>query len=405
MLSNVRNSRSFVFLALGLLTAFGPYVTDLYLPALPGQAAYFGTTPSMVQLGLTASMLGLACGQLVVGPLSDRFGRKPMLLASLPAFSLVTAAAVFSPTIETFVLLRFAQGAAGSAGIVLSRSIAADLYSGRELISAMGTIGAVQGVAPVTAPVVGALLVAVTDWRGIFVVLALLGLALLLLALPLRESLPPERRTRSRLRSVFGELISVLGNRPFGILAAQQSFAGAVLFGYIAASPFVFQEAYGLSPLAYALCFAANSVGIAAGAAAAGRLGDPVELFFRGSFALFGFACLAAAAIAWGLPVWAAETSLFLMLFSFGLTEPVAAGIAMNLERGRAGAASAVLGAAGFVSGAVVSPLVGLGDLLSSTAAVLSVCSAVSLALAALGRQGLRQAGLARRGTPLRLDS
>ena len=174
--SPVQNSRSYIFVSLGLLTAFGPYVTDLYLPALPGQAAYFGTSAPMVQLGLTASMLGLAFGQLAIGPLSDRFGRKAPLMASLPVFTAVTVLSVYSPSIEAFVALRFVQGAAGAAGIVLSRSIAADLFSGRELVSAMGTIGAVQGVAPVTAPVIGALLVSVTDWRGVFWVLAGLGL-------------------------------------------------------------------------------------------------------------------------------------------------------------------------------------------------------------------------------------
>ena len=401
----VQNSRSYIFVALGLLTAFGPYVTDLYLPALPGQAAYFGTSAPMVQLGLTASMLGLAFGQLAIGPLSDRFGRKAPLMASLPVFTAVTVLSVYSPSIEAFVALRFVQGAAGAAGIVLSRSIAADLFSGRELVSAMGTIGAVQGVAPVTAPVIGALLVSVTDWRGVFWVLAGLGLALWLLAAPLRESLPPARRTRSRMRGVFAQLFAVLRNRPFGVLVAHQSFAGAVLFAYIAVSPFLFQELCGLSAIAYALCFAANSVGIGIGAAVAGRLGEPLAVFCRGSAALFACACLASCALVLAPSAWVLEPVFFCMLFCFGLVAPVSAGIAMNLERARAGAASAVLGAVGFISGAVVSPVVGLGNLAVSTAAVLSLCAAAACALAFAGRRRVRAAGVPGRGVPLDLGS
>ena len=175
-------SRTYLLWTLGLLTAFGPYITDLYLSSLPEQVEYFGTTPALVQLGLTTSMAGLAVGQLVIGPLSDHLGRKKPLLVCLVLFIAITVISILSPNILTFITLRFFQGFAGASGIVLSRSIATDLFEGRELMKAMGTMGSVNGIAPVTAPIIGALLITVTDWRGIFVFLTLIGVALLALA-------------------------------------------------------------------------------------------------------------------------------------------------------------------------------------------------------------------------------
>ena len=159
-------SRTYLLWTLGLLTAFGPYITDLYLSSLPEQVEYFGTTPALVQLGLTTSMAGLAVGQLVIGPLSDHLGRKKPLLVCLVLFIAITVISILSPNILTFITLRFFQGFAGASGIVLSRSIATDLFEGRELMKAMGTMGSVNGIAPVTAPIIGALLITVTDWRG-----------------------------------------------------------------------------------------------------------------------------------------------------------------------------------------------------------------------------------------------
>lgn len=149
----------FVFLIvfLGMLSAFGPFVTDMYLPTLPSMAEVFNTTPSLVQLGLATSMLGLAFGQVFFGPLSDKYGRRPILMSAMILFAVSTVISIYSPTIEFFNACRFAQGLGGAGGIVLSRSISTDCYSGRELAKILAIIGAVNGIAPVTAPVVGGL--------------------------------------------------------------------------------------------------------------------------------------------------------------------------------------------------------------------------------------------------------
>ena len=153
-----RNSRLFLIIFLSTLSAFGPFVTDFYLPALPMQQADFSTSAAMVQLGLSATMWGLAAGQLWVGPFSDRHGRRLPLAGSLLVFSLATLGAVFAPTIEVFIGMRFLEGLGASGALVMSRSVAADLYTGRELGSFMAVVGAVQGIAPVTAPMFCALI-------------------------------------------------------------------------------------------------------------------------------------------------------------------------------------------------------------------------------------------------------
>ena len=152
-----KNNRTFILIFLGMLTAFGPFVTDMYLPTLPSMADYFSTSASMVQLGLTASMIGLAIGQLVFGPLSDRYGRKKPLVTAMVLFLVATIGCIRCTDISQFIILRLVQGMAGAGGIVIVRSVASDMYTGRELAMMLAVIGAINGVAPVTAPVIGPL--------------------------------------------------------------------------------------------------------------------------------------------------------------------------------------------------------------------------------------------------------
>ena len=172
------NSQLFILCFLGMLTAFGPFVTDMYLPTLPAMAVSFGTTSSMVQLGLTASMIGLAVGQLFFGPISDKYGRRVPLIMAMLLFLVSTLGCLFSANIMQFVVWRLVQGVSGAGGIVISRSVAADLFSGKELAKMLALIGAINGVAPVTAPIVGGSMADTVGWYGIFWVL--FGLSLIL---------------------------------------------------------------------------------------------------------------------------------------------------------------------------------------------------------------------------------
>ena len=150
-----QNSKGFILVFLGMLSAFGPFVMDMYLPTLPAMSDFFQTTSSKVQLGLTTSMVGLAIGQLVFGPLSDKYGRRSPLLVAMGLFLISTVGCIFSRDISQFVLWRFVQGVAGAGGVVISRSIAADKYSAHELAGMLATIGAVNGIATVVAPIGG----------------------------------------------------------------------------------------------------------------------------------------------------------------------------------------------------------------------------------------------------------
>ena len=149
---NNDNSKLFLLVLLGLLTAFGPFVTDMYLPTLPAMTDFFRTSSSMVQMGLTTSMIGLAAGQLLFGPLSDKYGRRTPLLTAMWLFIGSTLLCIFASDIRQFIAARFLQGIAGSGGIVISRSVATDRFGGRDLARMLALIGAVNGVAPVVAP-------------------------------------------------------------------------------------------------------------------------------------------------------------------------------------------------------------------------------------------------------------
>ncbi|MCI5850922.1 MAG: multidrug effflux MFS transporter [Sutterellaceae bacterium] len=396
-------SKTYLLWTLGLLTAFGPYVTDLYLASLPDQAEYFATSASLVQLGLTASMAGLAVGQLLIGPVSDHCGRKKPLLLSLVAFVVITATAIFSPNIESFLVLRFLQGVAGASGIVLSRSIATDLFSGKELMSAMGTMGAVNGIAPATAPVIGALLITVTDWRGIFVLLTLIGAALLVMSVRIPETLDPVRRNPRSPLAAVASLPKVFSDHGFALIILQQCFAFCVLFAYISSSPFIFQKIYGLTGLGFGICFGLNACGIGIGAALASRMTRPEKVLRRSSLVLLAFSILAGTALVLGAPFWLFEALLSGGLVTLGFTFPTAATLAMSRQRKQAGAASAILGAAGFFSGGIVSPLVGFGDIRISTAIALASSGVLAFAASVLVERFIRSEPASPEGEPLRL--
>ena len=227
-----RNSYIFTLAFVGMIAAFGPFVTDFYLPALPALSEYFATSASMVQLSLTVSMIGLGLGQLVVGPLSDRYGRRLPLLVSLAAFVAATAGCLTTDSIARFLVYRFIQGLAGAGGLVISRSIATDLYTGRELARFFSVLGSVQGIVPVAAPVVGGLLLAVTDWKGIFMVLLGIGVLLLVMTLIFRESL--SERSHS-ISASFKGYAPVLRNHRSMHYIGVQALAMGVMFSYISA--------------------------------------------------------------------------------------------------------------------------------------------------------------------------
>ena len=382
-----RNSALFLFLFLSMLTAFGPFVTDMYLPSLPAMAEYFGASASLVQLGLTTSMLGLAAGQILFGPLSDKYGRRSPLLLSMLLFLLSTLGCIFSPSIECFVLFRFVQGIAAAGGIVISRSIATDKFKGKSLAKALAIVGAINGIAPVAAPVLGGVLVGSSGWRGIFVVLLVLGLILMGCCLHFKESLSHAKRSKEKLSKTARLFKPLFSNRKFIFYTLQLACAQGILFGYIAASPFIIQQHYGFSPVAFSFFFAANAIAIGIGAGFSVKFKRQENCVTLSCAGMLLFSVLLAAVLWMKSSIWIFEALLFALLFTMGLSFTASTTLAMDSARQQAGSASALLGASGFLAGSLVSPLVGLGNILVSTGLTFLICALLSALCAFLAHK------------------
>lgn len=381
-------SAIFMVIFLAALTAFGPFVTDFYLPAMPAQAKDLNASAALTQAGLSASMWGLAIGQLIVGPLSDRKGRKVSLLCSLAVFCVATIACVFSPTMEFFVAARFVQGLGGAGGIVLAKSIATDLYSGRDLAKFLSIIGAVQGLAPVLAPICGALVNEYLNWRDIFVVLLAIGVVLLISTLFFRETLKSYRPNTAKFP--FFSLFALLKNdKTFALLLVQQCAGFGLLFAYISASPFVYQELFGLSPLTYSIVFGCNAIVITIGTFVCQRFKSALFSLKIGSVGMLLGASLIAASLYWQASVWFLEAAVAFSLLNLGLTIPSGTSLALDRQRERAGSAAALLGALGFVAGGIVAPLSGLGSGGAGFAAVTIISTAIGIVAAFCAAQKL----------------
>lgn len=370
-----RNSKLFILIFLGMLTAFGPFVTDMYLPTLPAMSQFFNTSSSFIQLGLTTSMIGLAVGQLLFGPLSDKYGRRFPLISALSLFLISTIGCIYSPNIIQFVGWRLIQGIAGAGGIVISRSIAADKYSGKELAKMLAIIGAINGIAPVAAPILGGTMADITGWQGIFWVLFLLGILLLAGSIHFNDTLPAEKRGKTKWIDVYHGLITVLHNRNYVCYILQSGFAQSVLFANIASSPFIMQQHYGFSPFMFSVCFGINAIAIGVAAASAAKFRHPEQALYTGSIGMvLASVCLFIAFYS-NCSFWVYETLLIGLLLMLGLTFTASNTLAMDSARSNAGIASALLGALGFAFGGLVSPLVGLGNILISTGLVFIIGS------------------------------
>ena len=342
------NSKLFLVLLLGVLSAFGPFVVDLYLPSLPQLATFFETSASMIQLTLTTAMIGLAVGQLLLGPLSDKFGRKIPLIISLVIYIISTVLIVYAPNIEAMIVLRVIQGLSSAGSVVISRAVATDLYRGREMTRFFGLLMTINGLAPIISPILGSLLLEYISWKGVFVFLALIGV--------------------------------IIKNRLFMSYVGIQSFLLGSMFAYIAASPFIFQSFYGLSAFIFSLCFGANGSALVIGANIGGKLPNRKAL----AIGVFTFVMVALYTIAVLIiqPYWLfVEIGFFAMLLLMGITFPAISSLAMESERQYAGSASALLGFAPFFLGGVVSPLVGIGNIFYSTALVILACSVLALVI------------------------
>ncbi|WP_446899004.1 multidrug effflux MFS transporter [Clostridium sp. LBM24168] len=349
---------------LGILAGLGPLVTDLYIPSLPTVSKFFNASTSITQLSLTTSLLGLAIGQIIIGPISDKTGRRKPLILSLIIFTFSSLLCPLTSSIYFFILMRLLQGLAGAGGIVISRAMARDIYSGKLLVQFFSMLMLVNGIAPIISPVLGAQLLKFVNWQGIFYILAILGLLLCIMVWAgIKESLSINMRSIGNLRNNFVGLIHLFKDEIFIGYTFIQGFILAGMFGYISASPFVIQDIYGLSAQQFSLCFAINGLGIVTMTQVTGHLakkfplnkilGGGLFISLLGSLVLFGMTIINGPLISILIP-------LFIVISSVGTITTTTGSLAMEPKGDEAGSASSLLGFMPFALGALASPLVGI---------------------------------------------
>jgi MFS transporter, DHA1 family, multidrug resistance protein len=360
-----RADRIRLVLTLGAFTALGPLTIDLYLPALPTITGELLTTSAAVQLTLTGTLLGLGLGQLVVGPLSDRYGRRRPLLAGVALHVLASLLCIVAPTVEVLGALRLLQGLGAAAGAVTAMAIVRDLYTGRAAATLLSRLILVMGAAPVLAPTLGAWVLAFTSWRGVFGVLALYALLLLpVAARVLPETLPPQRRVTSGVVGTLRTYRGLLRDRTFVGLVLVAGLAMSAVMSYVSGASFVFQEQYELNQQQFGLAFSSGAIWLIL----ASQLNPVLLRRFEPQQLLFGAITIAATA---GLLLVAVAASgvggmfgvlvpLWMVLLSVGFGLPNAPAVALSRHGEAAGTAAALLGATQFGVGALVSPLVGV---------------------------------------------
>ncbi|MBL0385227.1 multidrug effflux MFS transporter [Tumebacillus sp. ITR2] len=360
-----KRSKVWLIIVLGALAAFAPLSIDMYLPALPTMANDLQTNTSSAQLTLTACLLGLALGQLFVGPISDIRGRRGPLLIGLVVYTLASFLCAISPNIWMLVGLRFLQGLAGSGAIVISRAIVRDYYSGSEMTKFFSLLMLVNGLAPILAPIIGGQLLKFTSWQGVFIVLGLLGVIMFLATFfGLKESLPVENRSEAGIRNTLSTLGGIMKDRVFMGYAWSQGLVMASMFAYISGSPFVLQNVYGVSPQLYSLLFAINGIGIVLAGQVTGRLSSKVEakkVLVTGLLMSLLGAVLLNIMFVSGIGLIGVMVSLFLIVSCVGVVGPTSTSLAMQNHGRSAGSAAALLGVTQLFAGAIASPLVGLG--------------------------------------------
>ncbi|MCV7225230.1 multidrug effflux MFS transporter [Mycolicibacterium komossense] len=377
-----------LLVTLALLSAVAPFATDLYLPAFPMMVSQLHTTAAGVQLTLTAFLIGLALGQLLFGPLSDRFGRVKPLVVGAVVCVVASAVTVFAPTVEILVAARFAQGFAGAAGMVIGRAIISDLATGKAAARAFSLMMIVGGIAPVVAPLAGGFLVGPIGWRGALAVILGLSTAMLLAVLAVvRETHTEHRRAALRAeKTTAGSPLTSLMSRAYLGNTAAFAFAFAAMMAYISASPFIYQTMMGLSAGQYGAMFGMNATALLAMSALSAKLAYRYEVHHLAAVGLGLISVSSVAVLTVALTGTAAgwlAIPLLTLVGGMGLIFGNVTALALSAAPRAAGTASAVLGASQFLLAAVVSPLVSIAG--ENTAVPVGIILVSTSAIACLG--------------------
>ena len=382
--SKKKNKLWLVFI-LGTISATGPLSIDLYLPALPQMTRDLNAQPSLIQLSLSACLIGLALGQLISGPLSDKYGRKKPLMVGFFIFGLVSLMIAYSHSVYLLILLRFIQGLAGASGQVLSRAIASDMFSGPLLTKFYSMLSAVNGIFPVISPVIGGFMIRYVEWQGVFILLAGVGFVIVLaLWLGIKETLPVENRISGSPTKSITQMFKLLKNSRFVRLILATGLLSGGLFSYISASSFVFQNFFHMSVQSFSLLYALNGIGIAIGSVIPGTLAgrfteaNQTKIILTSTFMtslLLTFSALFLNNLVLVIVL------VFLTVTQFGMLFTLTTSIIMNLSLHNNGGLSAMLGLSQNAIGGLMSPLVGLMGTATYLPMSLSIMACMGLSL------------------------
>jgi DHA1 family bicyclomycin/chloramphenicol resistance-like MFS transporter len=374
-----RRQRLRLVLVLGALTTLGPLTIDMYLPALPRLADDLGTTVAGVQLTITGTLVGLALGQLVIGPLSDVIGRRAPLLAGVGLHIVASLLALLAPNLAVLGTFRVLQGLGAAASMVVGMAIVRDLFTGLAAAKLLSRLMLVLGVSPILAPTLGGIILTWTSWRGVFVVLAVIGVGVIVAtALGLPETLPVERRRTGGVRGTLRDYRALFSDRAYIGLILLAGLAMTAIFSFVSGSSFVFQEFYGMSEQQFGFVFGGGAVGLILATQLNVRLlrrWTPAQVLSvsLGFGMLAGLVLLLFAATGFGGLI-GVLAPLWLVLFFAGLALPNAPALAMARHGESAGTAAALMGAVQFGVGALAAPLVGvLGTGAWAMAAVIAI--------------------------------
>lgn len=365
MTGKTTEGRLKLVLIIGALSTFGPLSMDLYLPALPSLSRDLGGSASLVQLTLTACLLGLAAGQLIAGPLSDSLGRRRPLFVGVAVYSLASLLCALAPSVPVLVLFRLVQGTAGAAGIVIARAVVRDVYEGSDVARFFAVTMLISGLAPILGPVIGGQLLRFTSWRGAFVFLAAIGVILLVISVvALPETLRPDRRRSGGIGETLATFRGLASDRVFAGYALSAGLTMGAVFTYVSGAPFVLEDIYRVSPQMFGLVFGANALSIMllgqVGGRLVGRVG-PRSLMATGLGVAVAGSILLLIAVVLHLGLAGVLPGFLLVVSSIGLISPNATALALADHARQAGSASALLGLLYYLVGALVAPLAGLG--------------------------------------------
>lgn len=360
---------------LGILSAFGPLALDLYLPGLPVLQKELHTAAAMTQLSITATMFGLAIGQVLIGPLSDRIGRKKPLLIGIIAFTLASFGIAVSDNIQWLIFLRLIQGLGGATGIVLSLAIITDSFEGIQLTKNVAINQTINGIFPILAPVLGGILIAIADWRSTFWLLAGLG-AILVVAIFFKLPETKQKVEHVTMKDTLSSFKHVFTNRFFMTMTLVQALMMGALFAYIAGSSFVLQDMFGVSVPEFSAIYAFNGFGILLGASISGKMAEkhaPQAILkrFMAVSVLGGLLLLTTLFLPKSLLL--VSFAFFLIVAPIGGISSMTTAIAMAHEHRDSGTASGILGLTRYAMGGIMSPIVGLGGTTTMVPLVLTI--------------------------------